>query len=65
LRNTRHTAMRNMSDAGMERTRIKAISGHKSDSMFERYNIGREKDVDEARKTMDAYHLKQQQEMEL
>jgi integrase len=65
LRNTRHTAVRNMSDAGMDRTRIKEISGHKSDSMFERYNIGREKDVDEARRTMDAYHLKQQTEMGL
>ncbi len=60
LRNTRHTAVRSMSDAGMERSRIMAISGHKTDSMFERYNIGREKDVEEARKAIDAFHQMEQ-----
>src|SRR6202040_2650100 len=49
LRNTRHTAARKMDDAGMSQSRIMAITGHKTVSMFMRYNIGREKDVAEAR----------------
>ena len=60
LRNTRHTAVRSMIDSGMDRTRAKAISGHKTDSMLERYNIGREKDVADAGKAMESYHRAQQ-----
>jgi integrase len=60
LRNTRHTAMRSMNDAGMEQTRIMAISGHKTDSMFRRYNIGREKDVQAAREAIERHHKLQQ-----
>lgn len=63
LRHCRHTAIRNMSDAGMERTRIMAISGHKTDSMFRRYNIGLEKDVESARKAMEQYHKAQQRKL--
>jgi hypothetical protein len=49
LRHTRHTAVRNFDDAGMPRDRAKAITGHVTDSVYTRYNIGKEKDVDEAR----------------
>lgn len=45
LRHCRHTAIRHMIDGGIDRDRAKAISGHKTDSMFSRYNIGLEKDV--------------------
>jgi len=45
LRHCRHTAIRNMIDRGVDRDRAKDISGHLTDSMFERYNIGREEDV--------------------
>jgi integrase len=58
LRHTRHTAVRNMMDAGMERKRAKELTGHVTDSMFERYNIGRDKDVDEARDLMERFHKK-------
>jgi integrase len=60
LRNTRHTAVRNMVDSGVDRTRAKAISGHKTDSMFDRYNIGQDKDVADAREAMESYHRSQQ-----
>jgi integrase len=52
LRHCRHTACRNMSDQGNDRDRIRQISGHKTDSMFSRYNIGREEDVLNMARTM-------------
>lgn len=63
LRHCRHSAIRNMSDAGMDRTRIMAISGHATDSMFHRYNIGLEKDVGAARKAIEQYHKTQQRRL--
>ncbi|PYU27279.1 MAG: hypothetical protein DMG32_07775, partial [Acidobacteria bacterium] len=60
LRHTRHTAIRNMSDAGLEERRIMDISGHVTRSMFDRYNIGKEQDVEEARKAIEHYHKKVQ-----
>jgi hypothetical protein len=45
LRHCRHTAVRNMSDAGLEEKRIMDISGHVTRSMFDRYNIGKVQDV--------------------
>jgi integrase len=63
MRHTRHTASRNMDDAGMEKARIKAITGHKTDSMFYRYNIGLEGDVEMARRTIERFHKKRQRKL--
>jgi hypothetical protein len=40
LRHARHTAIRNMVDAGIPRQRAKAITGHVRDAVFNRYDIG-------------------------
>jgi hypothetical protein len=56
LRHCRHTAIRNMSDAGMEEKRIMEITGHKTRAMFDRYNIGQEKDVAQAREAIERFH---------
>lgn len=56
LKHTGHTAVRNMSDAGLEEKRIMDISGHKTRSMFDRYNIGKEKDIEEARRAIEQFH---------
>ena len=53
LRHTRHSAVRNMVDAGLDRKRAKEISGHVTDSMFDRYNIGKQEDVEAARKAVE------------
>lgn len=63
LRHTRHTAVRNMIDAGMPLQRAKSLSGHKGDSMIHRYNIGREKDVAQASETIERYHREQQRKL--
>ncbi len=60
LRHTRHTAARNMSEAGMEERRIMDITGHATRSMFDRYNIGKERDVAEARDRMEEFHRARQ-----
>jgi len=56
LRHCRHTAIRNMSDAGLEERRIMDISGHVTRSMFDRYNIGKSEDVEEARRAIEQFH---------
>jgi len=53
LRHTRHTAVRNMIDKGLDRQRAKDISGHVTDTMFNRYDIGKSGDVEKARKIIE------------
>ena len=60
LRHTRHTAVRNFDEAGMSRDRAKAITGHVTDSTYSRYNIGKERDVDDARLLAEKAHQKRQ-----
>jgi integrase len=56
LRHCRHTFVRNASDARMEEKRIMEITGHLTRSTFDRYNIGREEDVERARKVIEQFH---------
>jgi hypothetical protein len=56
LRHCRHTAIRNMDDAGLTQTRIMSISGHRTPSMFHRYAIGREGDVAAAGEAIERFH---------
>jgi hypothetical protein len=44
----------------MTRERVKAISGHVTDSTFNRYDIGREGDVEQARLDTQLAHKKRQ-----
>jgi integrase len=60
LRHTRHTAVRNMVEAGIPRQRAKAISGHITDAVFNRYDIGREQDVAKAHEAMERFHRSRQ-----
>jgi integrase len=60
LRHTRHTAARNMDDAGIQDRRIMDITGHVTPSMLNRYNIGKEKDVADTRRVMEEFHRKTQ-----
>jgi integrase len=60
LRHTRHTAVRNMSDAGMDAKRIMEATGHVTPSMMQRYNIGKQTDALESRSLMDEFHRRQQ-----
>lgn len=41
----RRSAVRNMTRAGVPRQTAKQISGHKTDSIFNRYDIGDEQDI--------------------
>lgn len=49
------TAVRNMTRAGIPRVIAKRISGHKSDSIFERYDIVDENDLREATRKTQLY----------
>lgn len=63
LRHTRHTAVRNMVDAGLEEKRVMDVSGHVTRSMFDRYNISREEDAARARDAIDRFHQRQQRKL--
>ncbi len=58
LRHTRHTAVRNMIEAGVSEKLAMTVSGHVTPSMLQRYNIGREKDVEQVREVMERFHRK-------
>ena len=58
----RRTAVRNMRRAGIDPQRIKRIIGHKSDSMFERYNIVDEEDIRDAGRMAERF-LREQHEI--
>jgi integrase len=60
MHDNRRTAARNMDRAGVPRQIAKQITGHKTDSMYNRYNIVNEKDVREGMAQAQAYLAAQQ-----
>ena len=60
MHDNRRTAARNMDRAGGPRQLTKQITGHKTDSMYNRYNIINERDVRESMAQTQAYLAAQQ-----
>jgi integrase len=60
MHDNRRTAARNMDRAGVPRQIAKQITGHKTDSMYNRYNIVNERDVRESMAQTQAYLATQQ-----
>lgn len=59
----RRSAARNLIRAGVHRAVAKNIIGHKTDSMFERYNITSEADLTDAVAKLNTYSLTQRQKV--
>jgi integrase len=59
----RRTAVRNLRRAGVAETVIMKITGHRTRSVFERYNITDQSDTEEAGKMAEEFLTKQNQEL--
>jgi integrase len=57
---TRRTAVRNMERAGVRRTDARQISGHLTESVYQRYDIGSEQGAFEAAEKLGKFHAEQQ-----
>ncbi len=51
----RRTAVRNMIRAGVDKTVAKRISGHRTDAVFDRYNITSDEDLQDAQQRLEQY----------